>query len=375
MKKIKILHVGLSSNLGGIEKYLFNMFENINHEVFEMDYLVFKGKQVCFYDQIIRKSKIHEITHRNKNYIMFLSDLKKFFINSNYDYIHFHLMEFSCFERIVLAQKYTNAKIILHSHIANHKFSTMKTKILNFLGEKIILKNENGYLKVACSDAAGKYMFEKFKNNEFIVLDNGIDVQEFVYSSEKRKNIRNKLNITDNYVIGHIGRMVEQKNHIFLLDIFKKVLESNPKCKLLLIGDGKLKNKIIDKSKRLEILENIIFIDNTNDIQGYLSAMDVFVFPSLFEGLGIVLIEAQAAGLTCLVTDSLPLEINVSNNLKRISLNQNPDIWAKNILATKKHITDRKKMNEIVKKSNFDVKKSIKILEDYYISNIGECNG
>ena len=372
MKKIRILHVGLSSNLGGIEKYLFNMFENINHEIFEMDYLVFKGKKVCFYDEIIKKANIYEITHRNKNYRLFLSDLKKFFINSNYDYIHFHLMEFSCFERIVLAYKYTNAKIILHSHIANHKLSTIKTRILNFIGEKIILRNDDNYLKVACSESAGKYMFEKFKNNKFIVLNNGINVQEFVYDSEKRKNIRNKLKINDSFVIGNIGRMVQQKNHTFLMEIFKNVLKEDSKSKLLLIGNGKLKSKIIEKAKSLDILKNIIFIDNTSDIQAYLSAMDIFVFPSLFEGLGIVLIEAQASGLNCLVTDSLPIEIDISDNLKRIALNKNPDEWAKNILLIKNEKVDRKKINDIVKKSNFDIKKSIKILESYYISNMGE---
>lgn len=374
MKKIKILHVGLSSNLGGIEKYLFNMFENINHEMFEMDYLVFKGKKVCFYDKIIEKSNIYEITHRNQNYRMFLSDLKKFFINSNYDYIHFHLMEFSCFERIVLAKKYTNAKIILHSHIADHKLSSMKTKILDFLGKKIVLRGKDDYLKAACSVDAGKYMFKQFKLNDFVVLNNGIDVQEFIFSSEKRDAIRKKLNLEDSYVIGHIGRMVEQKNHIFLIDILKKMLEHNSNCKLLLIGNGGLKNQILDKAKSLNVLENIVFVDNTNDIQGYLSAMDVFVFPSLFEGLGIVLIEAQASGLNCFVTDSLPAEISLTNNLKRLSLKQSPEVWAKEILESTSNYDDREKINEVVSKSDFDVKKTAKIIENYYISNMGGYN-
>ena len=305
---------------------------------------------------------------------MFLSDLKKFFINSNYDYIHFHLMEFSCFERIVLAKKYTNAKIILHSHIADHKLSNMKTKILDFLGKKIVLRGKDDYLKAACSVDAGKYMFKQFKLNDFVVLNNGIDVQEFIFSSEKREVIRNQLKLEDNFIIGHIGRMVEQKNHMFLLDVFKKIFEYNSKSKLLLIGNGDLKKDIINKAKNLNMLDNIIFIDNTNDIQGYLSAMDVFVFPSLFEGLGIVLIEAQSSGLNCFVTDSLPVEVNVTDNLHRLSLNQRIDEWAEEILKICNGNTDRKKVNEIVANSNFDVKKTVKIIENYYISNMGGCN-
>lgn len=369
MKKIKILHVGLSSNLGGIEKYLINIQRNINFEEFDIDYLVFKGQKVCFYDEIIKKSKIFEITKRTDNYKQYIKDLKEFFKNSNYDYIEFHLMEFSCFERILYAKRYTKSKIILHSHIANHKISSFKTRLLNKIGKSIVKKNDV-YLKTACSNSAGLYMFKDFKNNKFTVLNNGIDIKEFKFNQLKREKIRKELNIENKFVIGNIGRLVEQKNHIFLLDIFNEILKINKDSVLLLIGKGILKKELEKKAIDLNIKDKIIYIDNTNQISDYLSAMDTFVFPSLFEGLGIVLIEAQASGLNCFFTDTLPTELNVSDNIKRISLQEPASVWAENILKNKIEINKRTEINDLICKTNFDIRKSVATLEKYYKDNL-----
>lgn len=370
MSKIRILHVGLSSNLGGIEKYLVNIYRNINHNKFELDFLVFKGKKVCFFEEISKKSKIYEITPRTKNYIKYLKDLKTFFKNSKYDYIHFHLMEFSCFERIMYAKKYTNAKIILHSHIANHKISTIKTRFLNYIGKKII-KREDVYLKIACSDDAGIYMFKDFKNKDYKVLNNGINVAEYEFNDDERRKIRSKLKLENKLVVGNIGRLVQQKNHKFLLEIFEEITRVNDNSVLLIIGKGILKENLEKQAKEMGISEKIIYIDNTNEVNNYLSAMDVFVFPSLFEGLGIVLIEAQASGLKCFITDTLPKEIDISSNIRRISLNKSPELWAKEIVESNISI-DRKEMNKIIQKTSFEVKNTVKILEKYYVDKLGD---
>lgn len=370
MKKIKILNVGLSNNLGGIEKYLINIFRNIDKSKFELDFLVYKGEKVCFYDEISKESNIYELTRRTDNYYRYIKELGDFFKKSDYDYIHFHLMEFSCFERIILAQKYTKARIILHSHIANHKLPSFKTKVLNFVG-KILVKKNDSYLKAACSMDAGRYMFSDFKDNNFVVLNNGIDIIEFKFNNDERIKMRKKLNLCGKFVIGNIGRFVTQKNHTFLLEIFKYVKEIKPNASLLLIGSGKLKKRIIKKAQNLKVLDSIIFIDKTNEVPSYLAVMDKFVFPSLFEGLGIVLIEAQASGLECYVTDSLPNEINISNNITRISLKQDAQYWAKKITQNEESIENREKENERIKKeSNFDIKKSVNILEKFYITNM-----
>ena len=289
---------------------------------------------------------------------------------SEYDYIHFHLMEFSCFEMIVYAKKYTKSKIILHSHIAEHKISSLKTKILNWIGKRFLLLGKDNYLKTACSIDAGKFMFNSFKNSNFKVLNNGIEISNYVFSISKRREIRNKLKLNeDDVLIGNIGRFVEQKNHKDLIRIFSKLTETKSNFKLLIIGKGQLKKQIIKMAIDMNVFEKIIFIENTDDIQGYLSAMDLFVFPSLFEGLGIVLIEAQASGLKCFVTDSLPNEINISQNVYRISLN-NLETWVKEILKNDFVIENRKEENKKVLDSYFDINKTIEVLESYYKNKI-----
>lgn len=359
MRKIKILHTGMSSNLGGIEKFLIDMYRNIDRERFEIKFLVFSDGKPCFYDEI--KDNVIYITSRAKNYIKFINEMKNVLKSEEFDYIHFNLMEFSCFERIILAQKYSNAKIILHSHIADNRLYSFKTKILNKLGEIKILKKEN-YIKLACSRDAGNDMFKKFKNKNFSVINNGIDLQKFVFSNEKRHIIREELSIGENeLLIGHVGRFVEQKNHEYLIEIFKEVKKINKTAKLLLIGKGPLKEKIKEKCAKLELLDSIIFLEDIYNVNDYMSAMDAFVFPSLFEGLGIVLIEAQTSGLNCYITDSLPIEVNVTNKIKRISLKESPQKWAKII---KKSLERNQKINkELIE---FDIKETTKKIMEVY---------
>lgn len=369
MKKIKILYMGLSPNLGGIEKYLINISRNIDYEKFEVDFLVFKGEKVCFYDEIIKKSNIYEITPRTENYIKYIKELKKFLKNGTYDYIHFNLMEFSCFEGIIYARKFTNSKVILHSHIANHETISLKTKVLNKIGEKLI-QNKDTYLKVACSDDAGKYMFRGFKNENFTILYNGINVKEFEFNNIDREKLRKKLKIDEKFVIGNIGRLVKQKNHLFLIEILNQLIKMDKNIVLLMIGNGNLRDEINNKVLEYGLKDNILYIDNTNEINKYMCAMDSFVFPSLYEGLGIVLIEAQSSGLKCYITNTLPQEIDVTRNINRISLNNSPQYWAKQILKDKNNEIDRKAQNIVVNNSDFNISNSIYKLEEYYIRHM-----
>lgn len=360
MKKIKILQVGISSNLGGIEKFLIDIYRNLDHNKFDMKFLVFdNGNKPCFYDEI--KNDVIFITPRNKNYLKFIKELTSIYINGDFDYIHFNLMEFSCFERIIMAQKYSNAKLILHSHIADNRLYSMKTRILNAIGKRKILKKEK-YIKLACSIDAGNDMFKDFKNKEFEVINNGINIEQFIYDEAKRKKIRRQLMVNDKMtIIGHVGRFVEQKNHTFLIEIFYEYTKLNANSKLLLIGKGPLKKIIIEKSKKLGIEDKIIFLEDVYNVNEYMSAMDIFLFPSLFEGLGIVLIEAQVNGLNCYATDTLPSEIEITKKLKKISLNNTPIDWARKL----ENSTDRN-LEKSIRVLEFDIKSTTKKLMDIY---------
>lgn len=328
-KKIKILYIGLSPNLGGIETYLYNLYKNMDKSKFEVSFLVFKGKKVCFYDELKAEGvKFFEITHRNKNYRQFLKDLKEVYSNNEFDYIHQNLMDFSCFERITYANKYSNAKIIIHSHNAGFgKNIGIKTRILHKIGKHKI-KNIN-YIKLACGKEAGNFFFGV---ENYIVMNNGIDIKKFSYNDVYRKEIREEFDIDDNTtIIGQVAKLEKQKNPIFLIEIFKEYLKLNSSSKLVIVGEGSLKETILRKIEKYNIKDNVIFMGRREDVYKIYSSFDVFLMPSLYEGLSISLIEAQANGLMCYTSDTVDNSSNITGNVKFLSLNNDAQFWAKEI--------------------------------------------
>ena len=363
---IKILYIGMSSNMGGIEKYLINLYRYKNKKKFQINFLVFAGERPCFYEEI--KEDLLYMRKRTKNYLGYLKDLKTIFTQNEFDFIHFNLMNFSCFEGIIMSRKYSKAKIILHSHIADNNLYSKKTKLLSTIGEKIVLQKQN-YLLCACSRKAGLDMFKNFQEKEITVLNNSIELEKFYFSEKARAELRKKLGLNENIrLIGHIGRFVEQKNHKLIISIFDEVLKKDKNYRLMLIGNGFLKEKIKTEAKTLGIIDKIIFLENIENIQDYLSCMDVFLFPSLFEGFGIVLLEAQANGLPCIIANNLPEEVKKSNNITELSLKDTPNKWAKKIIERSNiELKERNKYNK--KLEEFKIEKTVEKLENYYERN------
>ena len=359
MEKIKVLHVGMSSNLGGIETYLINMYRNIDKNKFEFSYLAFKGEKICFYDELYNDEvKLFTVEHRRKNYLKFIKQTKRVLKNNKFDYIHFHLMEFSCFEIILLAKKYSDSKIILHSHSASKNKRTLKTNILNNIGEILVSKKDN-YIKTACSKDAGKFMFKNFKYKEFVILNNAIDLENF--------GLEHKL------VIGHVGRFVDSKNHIRLIDIFYDIHKQNEESVLVLIGTGPLLDVIKQKVNELGIENAVIFLGIRDDVNEIYQAMDIFLFTSLFEGLPFVLVEAQTAGLPCFITDNLSDEVRILDTTIPISLDEDNSFWSRKILDYLAVINNKKRKNKSneMYDSKFNIKKEIKSIERIYLDNMG----
>ena len=179
---------------------------------------------------------------------------------------------------------------------------------------------ENGYLEIQ--------VLKKFK-----VLNNAVNVEEFLFNKEMRQKIRRELNVHDELVIGHIGRFNKQKNHEFLIDIFKSVVEKRPDAVLVMAGEGNLKPQIEKKVADLGLSSNVRFLGVRSDIANLMQGMDLFLFPSLFEGLPVVLVEAQAAGLKCLISDSITKETDITGRIEFASLRESPEEWANIILV------------------------------------------
>ena len=364
MKKIKILYIGLSSNLGGIETYLHNLFKYMDKSKFEINFLVFKGKKVCFYDELKKSGiKIFEITHRKDNYVQFLKDLKELFSNNEFDFIHFNLMDFSCFERIIYANKYSNARIIIHSHNAGFgKNISLKTRILHKIG-KLTTKNID-CLRIACGEEAGRWMFEK---KDFKIFNNGINIEKFSYSEENRTLIREELEIkNDTTVIGLVGKFEKQKNHKFLIKIFNEYHKLNKNSKLILVGEGSLLKNIKKQVNNLDLKDDVIFLGKRMDSYKIYSALDIFLMPSLYEGLSIAITEAQVNGLKCYTSSNVDKACNFSNNVEFLDLNIGEKEWAERIYR-QVIIREKNILKTIPQKYN--IKFSSESLFNYYEKN------
>ena len=364
MKKIKVLFIGYGTNLGGIETFLFNLVKNADLKKFEFSFLVFKtNKKVVFYDELIKMGcKIYEMTPRSKNYFKFLKELKDVYTSNDFDYIHFNLMDLSCFERIIYANKYSSAKLIIHSHCGNIEYLKTKSiasRILHKIGMRYIKKIN--YIRLSCGEKAGKYMFGKDK---FIVFNNGIDYDRFRFSLNNRKAIRKELNIKGNEIcLGLVATFSPVKNHTFLIDVIYELNKLNENIKLILIGVGLLEDDIKKKVEELGLTEKVIFLGKKVDANKYYSAMDIYIMPSLSEGLSISLCEAQVNGLKCYTSDNVDKQSNISGNVEFLSLSQSPKEWAEHILKSN-NSRDENALEKIPEE--FDAKKSYNRIYKFY---------
>lgn len=358
MKKIKVLEVlPCLTQSNGIASYLSNYFTfATNKDRFEVYYLVF-ARSVCDrHDEILASGgKIIEAypTFNLFNYIKCLDNLFKI---ETFDIVHCHAPNFGALV-MPIAKKYGVPVRITHCHV-NKSGETFFKNIRNYVMSLVSVKNSNYYL--ACSSLAGDMLF---KNKDYIIMNNAIDLEKFRYSYKMRKKIRQELKIDNKFVIGEFGRLCTQKNQSFMLEIFKEYIKRNNDAILLLAGDGPLEETLKLKAKKLNIDKNVIFLGSVDNINDYYNALDYFILPSTYEGLGIVLIEAQANGLHCLASKNvIPQDAMVSNLLEFISLNYSPYDWSRKIKEY-----DRVDVVNEIRKNRFDIKIESNKLFDLYL--------
>lgn len=365
---IRVLHVIGAMNRGGAETMIMNLYRKIDKDKIQFDFMVHTNKK-CAYDDEIRSlgGKIYHIPKFNgSNYITYITVWSDFFDkHTEHSIVHGHIGS-SAAIYLAIANKYGKFTIA-HSHNTKSTEKSIKTKLweLNSFPTRFIADYFFG-----CGQKAGEDRFGKkiTCSDRFHVLNNAIDSKLFEYSDANRKKIREEFKIEDKFVIGHVGRFSTQKNHEFLIDVFKCVHEKNSNAVLLLVGDGVLKSSIKDKARKLGVLDNIIFTGVRDDVPKLLHAMDVFVFPSLYEGLGIVAVEAQAAGLHTICSDVLPPEARVTNLFHPIPLSIEVEKWADVILQYANGYIRRNTYDEIYK-AGYDINQTVEWLEEFYYEN------
>ncbi|MBU5331134.1 glycosyltransferase family 1 protein [Anaerocolumna aminovalerica] len=361
---IRILQVFAQMNRGGAETMIMNLYRNIDRTKIQFDFIVHTEEKCAFDDEIERLGgKIYRVPrYTGKNHFFYISTWKSFIQqHPEYKIIHGHVRSTASLY-LKVCKRY-GRQTIIHSHGISS--GTGLSSIVKDLLQYPIRYIADYFL--ACSKSAGTWLFgEKIvASKKFHVLNNAIDSNSFRFNKQVRNKIRKEFNIEGKYVIGHIGRFHPYKNHTFLIDIFKSVHLKNKNAILLLVGDGDLKESLKEKVEKENLSDSVIFTGIRSDVQDLLQGMDLFLFPSLFEGLGIVVVEAQAAGLKCIVSEIIPEEAIMSNLVSKVSLFESPDFWCEKVLERVNY--ERKDTIELIKSAGYDIKDTAKWLENFYM--------
>ena len=310
--------------MDGIETFIMNIYRNIDKNKIQFDFAVHTQQKGEFDDEIIAMGgNIYYFPSRNKGLFNYIKTWKKFLRENakKYNAIHMHVSSLTTILPIKLSKKYNINNRIVHAHNTCQK--GIIHKILGNINIYRIKKYATNLF--ACSSEAGKYVFG---NNKFELMHNGIDIQKYTYNEMQRKSVRKLLNLKENELaIVHVGRFAEEKNHEFLVDIFYEIIKANADAKLFLVGEGVLQNKIKDKVNDLKLSNKIIFLGKRNDINKLLNGMDIFIFPSKYEGLPVSLVEAQASGILIFASESISHEIKITDLIHFISLKEDAKEW------------------------------------------------
>ena len=362
---IRVLQVYPQINNAGTERVIFNIYENIDRDKVQFDFLVESFGELD--NKIISMGgKIHYVTAENdREYYRLLCE----FFNTHSEYKIIHTHTHARMGLVLKAAKKCGVECrIAHSHNARNDLPRTAW-IIKGLTSIPIEKSANAFF--ACSSNAAKWLFPHIKNCH--ILFNGIRVQDYLYNSSIRSVKRAELGLDESdFVMIHVGRFARQKNHHFLMQILNEYNKSNTQWKILLVGVGPLLSEIKEAAKNLGLTSHIVFLGERNDVNELLSASDLFLFPSLHEGLGIVVIEAQSSGLPCVVSDAVPNEADMKLGLlSRLSLKESLDVWAKCINDKNKQRQDRTMFSSSILNSSYNIESIGQYMENFYLSECG----
>ena len=355
---IRILHIVTYMGRGGLETMLMNYYRAIDRTKIQFDFLTHRDFRADYDDEIeALGGRIYHLPSLNPFSKTYLRALDRFFSeHPEYRIVHSHL---DCMSAVPLkaAKKHGIPVRIGHAH--NSSQPKDAKYLLKLLYKRLIARHATQLF--ACSDEAGRWMFG---GAEFRVLNNAIDAGKYAFDAAVRRAVRRELGISeDALVVGHVGRFDPQKNHSFLLNIFAEMPDGTL---LLLVGDGVLRHKVEQQAEALGVRDRIIFAGVRSDVHRLLQAMDVFLFPSLFEGLGIVAVEAQAAGLPCLISDGVPMACRATELVTQLPLSAGAGAWAE--AAKEASGTLRSVTTEEIIQTGFDISGNADWLHHFYIS-------
>jgi len=367
-KEIVVAHIIGKWLGGGVESVVMNYYRHIDRTKIQFDFICDEDSTNIPYEEIEKLGGRVILIPPYQKLFKYHNKLKKILKDGNYKIVHSHINTLSIFS--LFAAKCAGVPVrIAHSHSTTNKKEKKKNLLKQVLRpfSKVFATDY-----MCCSELAGRWLFgnKEYDKGNVYLLNNAIDLDKFKYDEKIRSEKRKKLNISDDtLVIGHVGRFVEQKNHRFLIDIFNEIHKQNSNSILLLAGQGPLMEEIKSKVESLGLEKFVIFLGQRNDIDELYQAFDVFCLPSLYEGLPVVGVEAQATGLLCIFSDDMTKETKVLDTTEFLSLKQSAEEWADTIIEKNK-IFKRISTDNEISNNGFCIEIEKNKIENYYFNKI-----
>ena len=362
---LRILQVLPRLRRGGSQAMVMSLYRALNRSKYQFDFIVFTPDHDDYYDEIkeLGGNIFHFHKLNGKNLFKVCKEWTEFFVSHpEYKILHSHVRSFASVY-IPIAKRY-GVTTIIHSHSTSNDagIEGVIKSILEFP-----LRYQADYL-FACSNEAGKWLYgqKALRRSNYHFIPNAIALNNFLYSEEDRVKIRSRFGLKDEIVVGHVGGFEKPKNHFFIIQCFLYFLKQQPNAKLMLVGDGTFENSIRDSCNEYGISKQVIFAGLQADVSPYLSSMDIFLFPSLWEGLPVSVVEAQASGLVCLLSTTITRDVELSDLITYFPLEEGPEKWAdklNSLIPDKRTATSN---NNIERLAAFDCKKTVRYLEDFY---------
>ena len=369
---IRVAQVIGITGCGGVESVVMNYYKNIDRTKVQFDFLVESTSKIIDKEMIESMGGRVKIIPPYSNPFHYMKSLKKLFKQEQYDIVHSNMNTLSVFT--LRAAKKAGIKVRIahsHSHPVPNKKEWKRTILKNLLTP---FSKRYATHFFACSEAAARGLFgnKLVDKGDVAIINNAIDINRFKFDNLIRKKIRNEYRLTDKFVVGHIGRFAFAKNHDFLVDIFYEIQLINENSMLLLVGDGPLRESIIQKINKLSLKDKVLFIDTTSTPEYFYQCMDCFLLPSLYEGLPVVGVEAQVNGLKCYFSDVITKEVKISDNITFLSIKQNASKWAK--IITDDFSTSKTVRREFLETEKFDIAYQSKKLVSLYQNMVVQRN-
>lgn len=369
VEPVRVLNLFTIMNRGGAETMVMNYYRHIDRAKVQFDFLVhretpgdYEGEIKELGGRIFRMQPV-----RPWSAAAYKAQIKSFFLgHPEYKILHAHMSELACYAFEVAAELGIPIRIC-HAHNRPYGFD-LKTPVRWLMKKQIKPYVTDMFI---CGQESGVWLFGKENVSRFHMLNNAIDAKQFTFNNKIREQVRTELGLSNEPVIGHVGRFCTQKNHTFLLEIFAEFLKIAPNAKLILVGDGELREEILRKIMALNIENSVMLLGIRKDIPRLLQGFDLFLFPSLFEGLSVAIVEAQTAGLPCVISDKVPIECKKTELVNVFSLSESAAQWAKKMPK----LLGQPRLNtyETIKDAGFDVVENAKTLQEYYLQRMKEC--